>query len=338
MLYNDTNARIWPGHALPGGTVDITVDHFDPRRGRDHLEIDGVIPDLISASSRKVMAIVPDGVEGLCPVDVVSGGMRSPAGEIAVGKLLASEMHNVANPAIDPKDGAVMVTRSGSRGHQLPNTLYRIETDGYIDELPVSVLNPTGIAFSPDGRMFVSNRAAGEIYTIERGEEALFFAGGLGIVTGIAFNKDGDLFAGDRTGRIYRIDEFGSAETFAVLEPSVAAYHLAFGNDGKLYVTAPGMTSRDAVWVIDADGRADLHFRGFGRPQGLAFDREGYLYVAASYGGRRGIFRLVDDRQPEWFVSGQGIVGLCFGDDGVMIVSTRDEVYSLRVGDPGISA
>lgn len=332
MMDEGTNTFVWPRFALAGGTVEVSVEHFDPRRGRDLLEIGGVRTVLTAASAKRLMAVMPSGPEGTCTVDIISEGRKAPHSEVIAGTAIATGMHNVANPAIDPSDGAVVVTRSGSRGQQLPNTLYRIEKDGYVDELPVSVMNPTGIAFSPEGKMFVSNRAAGEIYIIERGEEAFFFAGGLGIVTGIVFDTDGFLFAGDRTGRIYRIDEFGSAETFAVIEPSVAAYHLAFGPDGRLYVTAPGMTSSDVVWVIDSDGRAEIHFRGFGRPQGLAFGPEGDLYVAASHKGRRGIFKLGGDGNVEWIVSGQGVVGLCFGPDGEMIVSTRDTVYSLPVG------
>ena len=33
-------------------------------------------------------------------------------------------------------------------------------------------------------------------------------------------------------------------------------------------------------------------FRGLGRPQGLAFDRDGNLFVAACYAGQRGIVRI----------------------------------------------
>ncbi|MBX3244669.1 MAG: gluconolaconase [Acidobacteria bacterium] len=332
MKDKEKDLGINPPFAVAGGVIEVFVTDFDPTYGRDSLEIEGQKAVLTAASGKKLMAVLPDVSEGICSVERSRQDIKTPIGDIIAGRIIAKDMHNVANPAIDPSDGAVIVTRSGSRGQQLPNTLYRIEKDGYIDELPVSVMNPTGIAFSPEGKMFVSNRAAGEIYIIERGEEAHFFAGGLGIVTGIAFDAEGFLFAGDRTGRIYRIDEFGSAETFAVIEPSVAAYHLAFGPDGRLYMTAPGMTSSDAVWAIDSEGRVETYFRGFGRPQGLAFDHRGRLYVVASYGGHRGIFRLVEGGEPEWFVSGQDIVGLCFGPNAELVVSTRDTVFSLPVG------
>jgi len=42
-----------------------------------------------------------------------------------------------------------------------------------------------------------------------------------------------------------------------------------------------------------------VFFRGLGRPQGIALDRDGNLYVAASYGGRRGIVRITPQAQAE---------------------------------------
>ena len=38
------------------------------------------------------------------------------------------------------------------------------------------------------------------------------------------------------------------------MDASVAAYHMAFGPDGRLFMTAPGLASHDAVHVIDKEG------------------------------------------------------------------------------------
>ena len=179
-------------------------------------------------------------------------------------------------------------------------------------------------------------RADGEVCRVNFDEEVMPFASDMGIATGIAFDKNGVMFVGDRSGTIFRVSELGKAESFAVLEPSVSAYHLAFGADGKLYVTAPGLASFDAVYRIDEDGTDTVFYRGLGRPQGIAFDANGNLYAAACVRGGHGIVRIPPDgKSAELFVSGMNIVGLCFSRKGEMIVATGDTVYSLPVGIQG---
>src|SRR5260370_28673686 len=95
------------------------------------------------------------------------------------------------------------------------------------------------------------------------------------------------MYVGDRTGTIYLVNGIGEEKAWATLEPSVSAYHLACGPDNALYVTGPTVSSFDSIMRIDQDGEASVFFRGLGRPQGLAFDREGNLYVAASWRGPR---------------------------------------------------
>jgi sugar lactone lactonase YvrE len=325
-----------PPYAIAGGEITIECDGFQvDLDGEQGVYVNGLASRIVAASPTRILAIVPDCSPGEAYVHLESGGDESPTADIVIGEMLADEMHIVANPAVDPKDDAIVVTRSGSRGQQLPATIYRVEPEGYIDELPEPILNPTGIAFGPDSHMYVTNRADGEVYVCSGGINTVY-AAGLGIATGIAFDGDGVMFVGDRSGTIYRIPEFGTVETFAVLEASVAAYHLAFGIDGKLYVSAPGLASHDAIHVIDKDGNADVFVRGFGRPQGLAFDREGNLYAAACYGGKRGVFRIGSDPEDiEHVVAGMNVVGLCFTRKGKMVVATGSAIYSLGVGING---
>ncbi|HEX8685512.1 MAG TPA: hypothetical protein VF654_03395, partial [Pyrinomonadaceae bacterium] len=87
---------------------------------------------------------------------------------------------------------------------------------------------------------------------------------------------------------------------------------------------------------IDRDGRASVFFKGLGRPNGLAFDAEGNLYVAASYRGRRGVVRISrGGDEARLAVAGMNVVGLCFNAAGDMIVATNEAVYSLPLGIRG---
>ncbi len=111
----------------------------------------------------------------------------------------------------------------------------------------------------------------------------------MGVATGLAFDTERNLYVGDRSGTIFKIAPDRQIFVFATLEPSVAAYHLAFGPDGTLYVTGPTTSSYDAVYAIKRDGDIGVLHRGLGRPQGIAVDIAGNVYVAASLGGRRGV-------------------------------------------------
>lgn len=324
-----------PPYAIAGGEISIECEDFRlSADGEYACYVGGKRARLIGASETRVLAIVPAEAEtGETEIYLESDGERGAAFGFTIGKKLADNLHIVANPAVDPKDDSIIVTRSGSRGQYLPVTMFRLEADGFLSEMPAEILNPTGVAFNRSRNLYATNRSDGEVCRINRDEEVVPYVSNLGIATGIAFDKDDVMYVGDRSGTIYRVREFGSAESFALLEPSVSAFHLAFGADDKLYVTAPGLASFDAVYVIDEEGYEEKYFRGFGRPQGLAFDKAGNLYVAACYQGKHGIARIAPNAESaEMFVAGMSVVGLCFTRKGEMVVATNDTVYSIPVG------
>jgi sugar lactone lactonase YvrE len=162
------------------------------------------------------------------------------------------------------------------------------------------------------------------------------YAEGLGVATGIAFDKSGNLYVGDRSGTIWRIAPDRQIFVFATLEASVAAYHLAFAPDGTLYVTGPTNSSFDAVYSVDPHGTVTVFYRGLGRPQGLAFDAQGNLYVAASLGGKRGIVKITPDKQASLAIAGHGLVGLAFTRTGGAVLVTTNAVFHLTWGVQGL--
>jgi hypothetical protein len=102
-----------------------------------------------------------------------------------------------------------------------------------------------------------------------------------------------------------------------------------------LYVTGPTTSSFDAVHRVSPAGEVEVFYRGLGRPQGLAFDADDNLYVAASLGGRRGVIRIGKDRKAEVFVSGPNIVGLAFTPSRALLVATSNSLYRLDVNIAG---
>lgn len=327
-----------PGAGIPGGEVAIecaNLSHNDATPLKVWFENQPA--HVVAATPYRAMVLVPDLDAGAAiKVSVVEDGPAQGSAQFVIAKKLANGVHPVTSPAFDPADGSLFVTRSGARGENVPVSLFRIGPDGRQEEFSGDITNPTSIAFDRTGRMFVSSRLDGTVYRVTPLKEVVVFASDLGIATGLAFNRDGDMFVGDRSGAIYRVNEIGAAKPWAQLEPSVSAFHLAFGPDDALYVTGPTVSSFDAVTRFDDDGEPTVFYRGLGRPQGLAFDRAGNLYVAASLRGRRGIVRISPDGvQAEIVVAGMNLVGLAFSARGEMVVATNDSVYSLPLGING---
>jgi sugar lactone lactonase YvrE len=331
--------RVDPAAGIPGGEVVIECADFDTSNIRTcGCRFGGERAHLVGLSTRRALALVPSlDIGGEIEVMLESDGDKSAPASFRLGSKLAEDLHPVANPAIDPDDGALYVTRSGSRGQHFPVTIFRIDTNGEIADFSGDITNPTGIAFDKTGQMFVTSRMDGTVYRITPFKEAVAFASNLGVATGLAFDREGNMYVGDRTGTIYRINSIGEEKPWAQLEPSVSAYHLAFGPDDALYVTGPTVSSDDAVMRIDSNGEARIFYHGLGRPQGLAFDREGNLYVAASMRGRRGVVRISPDgREAEMAVAGMNVIGLVFSAAGDMVVATNEAVYSLPLGIHGM--
>lgn len=332
--------RVVPPAAIPGGEVSVECSGYDTSSLREcRATFDGTAGQLVGAAPWRVMAVVPESLEGGGAVELIlesHDGARSEPARVTVGRKLAEDLHMVANPAVDPDDGSVYVTRSGSRGQRMPVSLFRIDPGGELTAVTGEITNPTGVAFDSLGQMYVTSRMDGTVYRVTPFHEVVPFARDLGIATGLAFDRAGRMYVGDRTGTIHRVNGKGEAEVWALLEQSVAAFHLAFGPDEQLYVTGPTVSSSESVQRIDRDGRTSVFFKGLGRPNGLAFDRDGNLYVAASYRGRRGVVRISPDGgEAELAVAGPNVVGLCFDAAGNMIVATGEAVYSLPLGVKG---
>src|SRR5215472_11307892 len=323
-----------PVCALPGGEVRILGSGLGPhelRRPRVSFgDIDGPV---IISSEQFIVARVPDGAAS-GDVIVSTNGFTSNPGEVRVAAPIAENLHPVANPAIDA-EGNVYVTFSGSRGQKVPIAIYRIDPSYNVKPFLHEMMNATGLAFDLEGSLYVSSRYDGTVYRVSPSGSMSSYAEGMGVATGIAFDRDGNLYVGDRSGTIFKIGRDRQIFVFATIEPSVSAYHLAFDDNGFLYVSGPTTSSFDAVYQIDPHGHVDVYYRGLGRPQGLAFDAKGNLYVAASLHGRRGIVKITPDRKPSLVVSGQNLVGIAFSPGKAAVLATTSGLHHLDWGIAG---
>jgi len=328
-------SAVRPLWAVEGGRVTISGSGFAVDPSLPQVFIGGLPARLASASSRALTAVVPAGLEGgHSPVRVE--GAPGETAYLDVGAPLATGLHQVDNPAFD-LHGNLYVTFSGSRGQQAPVAIYIVRPDGSREPFVTDLANPTSLAFDQEGRLHVSSRFDGSVHRVEADGTVTTVATDLGIACGIAFGSDGALYVGDRSGSILRVAG-GRALQFATLPPSVAAFHLAFGPDRWLYVTAPTLGARDAVYRISPTGDVETLYEGFGRPQGLAFDSLGRLYVVDALAGAGGVYRLRLDGplQVEQVVSGGSLVGLAFNPRGGLVLASSDTVFKLSVDIDGL--
>jgi len=324
-----------PSAALPGGEVRILGSGLRPSELRRPLVRFGDLEGAVVVSADDfVIARVPQGAS-TGPVVVSTNGHSSNPQPLNVAVTIAENLHPVANPAIDA-EGNIYVTFSGSRGQKVPVSIFKIDTSYNVKPFLTGMMNPTAIAFDRAGEMYVSSRFDGTVYRVAQNGTMSTYAEGMGVATGMAFDKAGNLYVGDRSGTVFKIARDRQIFVFATLEPSVSAYHLAFGTAGDLYVTGPTTSSFDSIYKINPQGDVAVFYRGLGRPQGLAFDRAENLYVAASLAGKRGIVRITPEGAASIAVAGSGLIGLAFTAGKTAILVTTNSVHHLSWETQGL--
>jgi len=319
---------ITPSAAIPGGDVIIHGRGFQMGNNRRPVVRFGdAESSLMLCSESYIVARVPEGAAG-GTVLVANGRGESPPFPFSVGVQIADNLHPVANPVVDA-EGNIYVTFSGQRGQKVPVSLYKVTANYQVKPFVTELMNPTGLALDRAGVLYVSCRNDGSIYRVTPDGRAQKWIEGMGIATGLAFDRDANLYVGDRSGTIFKISPERQIFVFATLEPSIAAYHLAFSPAGTLFVTGPTTSSFDRVYAIAQSGEVTTFYRGLGRPQGLAFDCHSNVYVAASFAGRRGIVRIQPQGKADLVLSGIGIVGLALRPTRRAILATNSALYSL---------
>jgi hypothetical protein len=323
---------VQPEAAITGGELHIRGRNF-ANSGRPSVRLGPQAAHLIVAGDSYIIARVPEAAL-VSDLSVSSGALESDLHHPHIGIQIADSLHPVANPAIDA-EGNIYSTFSGSRGQKSPVSIYKIDTSFNSKPFVTDLMNPTGLAIDSEGLLYVSSRYDGIVYQITPSGNMSVYVEGMGVATGIAFDSEENLYVGDRSGTIFKISKSRQIYVFATLEPSIAAYHLAFGPEDYLYVTGPTTSSFDTIHRISRNGEVEVFFRGLGRPQGVAFDADGRLYVAASLKGRRGIVRIAPDGAAEPFLSGPSIVGLAFSPSKSAIVATQSALFRVDVNIAG---
>ncbi len=318
-------ARVTPPRAFEGGRV--VLDAGTARFSSDplpDLRVGGVPARLTSVSSRRVAFVVPAGPEGTVPLQVGEDG--EPIAVLEVGRRIATGLHQVDGPVFDAA-GNLYGTVSGTRGQRVPVSVFKVTPDGAQLPLASGIVNATSLAFDPFGDLCVSSRFDGAVYRVKMDGTVEKVASDLGVACGLAFTSDGTMYVGDRSGTLFRVNAAGKVIPFASLPPSIAAFHLAIDPEEAVYVSAPTLSSCDVIYRVDRRGEVVVCAGGFGRPQGLAVDAAGVLYVAEALAGSSGIYRVAADGRRELMVSGDGAIGLAFHPTRGVAVASGESAY-----------
>ncbi|MDR3763753.1 MAG: IPT/TIG domain-containing protein [Acidobacteriota bacterium] len=311
-----------PAFALPGGQITLHGSGligglYDP----PSVVFGESLANVVFAAPTRLVLQVPDGASGYGEVTVATAhGTVTAAASIAT--LLSESLHPVANPAVDEKSN-IYTTFSGPRGQSVPTSLFRIDDESTLHAIAAEVMNPTGLALDARSNLYISSRHDGTVYRLSEHGGLTTYAEGLGVATGLAFDESGNLYVGDRSGTIFKVAPDRQIFVFATLEPSVAAYHLAFSPNGNLYVTGPTTSSNDCIYEITPDGMVKPWFSNLGRPQGLAFDLQGNVLVAASWRGQRGVIRITPEKKADCIIAAVGLVGLAFDPNNALVLTTN---------------
>ncbi len=311
---------ITPSRAIPGGRISIHGSGFPVGSGIPQVRVGESAARVVFASPTELGVIV-DGAGGAQRVQIAD---ELTSAHVTLGVPVATGLHQVDNPVFDSA-GNLYLTYSGTRGQQVPVSIFRVTPGGSRESFSSSITNPTSMAFSPAGELFVSSRFEGAVYKLTEAGRAEVYASDLGIACGLACAPDGTLFVGDRSGTVFEVSRNGHAKPLATLPSSVAAFHLAIGPEG-LYVSAPTLSARDAVYHVSFMGEVSVLHTGFGRPQGLALGPDGTLHVIEALAGVSGLYRVSPGGTSELIVAGPRLIGVAFGQHD-MIVCSSDTAY-----------
>src|SRR5215467_600717 len=290
-----------PAWAIEGGRITIEGTGFPLDRPRiPAVQIGGVPARVVQASPSRLGVIVPSGLDG-GPAPIKIDEMSGDTPFVEVGSTFATGLHQVDNPVFD-SDGNLYVTYSGTRGQQVPVSIFKVRPNGTRETFSSGIVNATSMAIDDLGRLYVSSRFEGTVYRVAADGSFEPFATDLGIACGLAFSKSGDLFVGDRSGTVFKVDQSGKAEAFATLPSSVAAFHLAIAPDGVIWATAPTLSTYDPIYKVTADGKVSTIDVRLGRPQGIAFNLNGEPYVVEALAGASGVYRIPRNGSPELVV------------------------------------
>ncbi|MGP3965054.1 Vgb family protein [Nonomuraea sp. 3N208] len=139
---------------------------------------------------------------------------------------------------------------------------------------------PTGLAFAPDGTLYVSNWSRGTVERVTPDGARSTFAE-VSSPAGLALDTEGNLYVASYSGdTVYRISPAGRRQEFATGFHTPAG--ISFDSRGNLLVCN---RASDEIMRVAPDGTVSRVTGGLSTPVGVAEDAQGTIFVANYDGG-----------------------------------------------------
>jgi streptogramin lyase len=327
-------------------TVNLIPDPLTTVTGRvldsTFQPVTGAIATALGHSS---LATAPDGKFTIAGVPTVGGKVSVFATAIVAGQSLIGASNTVSiviggttdvgDIVLSKATPALLVASSDTNSILRYDATIGIPVDAFVPAGSGGLQSPSGIAFGPDGNLYVSSQT-GAILRYNGLTGAFIDAfvpvgsGGLKVPAFIVFGLDGNLYVSDFAD--HNIKQYNgitgaSMGIFASGGGIANPQGLLFGPDGNLYVA-------DEVSVLRYSGATGAFLGvfvaggtgGLNKPVGLAFGPDGNLYVGGSlshnilrYNGTTGVF--IGAFVPSSTGGLDRPHGIAFGPDGNLYVA-----------------
>ena len=177
--------------AIEGARITITGTDFPVDAPHlPEVRIGDTAARVVFASPERLVVVVPSGLDaGLAPIRV--SGTSGLTAFVNIAAPFATGLHQVDNPVFD-RDGSLYVTFSGTRGQQVPVSIFRVRPSGTRETFSSGIVNPTSMAIDAEGRLYVSSRFEGVVYRVATDGSVAPFATELGVACGLAFGPASD--------------------------------------------------------------------------------------------------------------------------------------------------
>lgn len=246
----------------------------------------------------------------------------------ADGKLNLVVQLPLRSDSSGPRD--IAFDASGTLFVATPSRIYRLTSAGALGLFASGLCCMSKIEFGPDGNLYFANENTNQVMFIRPDGSTSVVTSGLQHPLDVAFSPAGEMYVSEFGKDILRVSAGGTASFFGEADfgPN-DPLHITFDAKGNLYGHGNGTlfkfdsAGRDMGFKIDNDDPRYMLGYPKANPGGIAFDRNGYLYVADSPNAK--ITRISPDGHLEILVRGFNPNGIALGADGnIYAISSAD--------------